>query len=123
MHARQYGSAGFFSEREEEERESEQKVLFLAGAYRHLSFQTVSKREVHRSQRRKHRFDLRRMRAVLPDAEALSKKHGYGLELLAHPGAVYEDKDLIRTTNKNDRLFFTSPARSREAEALVHICD
>ena len=68
-------------------------------------------------------FDLRRMRAVLSDAEALSKKRGCGLELLAHPGAVYEEKDLIRTTNKNDRLFFTSPARSREAEALVHICD
>lgn len=68
-------------------------------------------------------FDLKRMRAVLSDAEALSKKRGCGLELLAHPGAVYEEKDLIRTTNKNDRLFFTSPARSREAEALVHIYD
>ena len=68
-------------------------------------------------------FDLRRMRAVLPDAEALARKRGCGLELLAHPGAVHEESDLIRTTNRNDRLFFTSPARSQEAEALLHICE
>ena len=68
-------------------------------------------------------FDLRRMRAVLPDAEALARKRGCGLELLAHPGAVHEESDLIRTTNRNDRLFFTSPARSQEAEAFLHICE
>ena len=68
-------------------------------------------------------FDLRRMRAVLPDAEALARKRGCGLELLAHPGAVHEERDLIRITSRNDRLFFTSPARSQEAEALLHICE
>jgi hypothetical protein len=66
-------------------------------------------------------FDLRRMRAVLPDAEALAEKRGCGLELLAHPGAVCERKDIDRVTNESDRRFFTSPARAWEADGLMHI--
>jgi hypothetical protein len=66
-------------------------------------------------------FDLRRMLALLPDAEALAEKRGCGLELLAHPGAVLEEEDIARITNENDRRFFTSPARAVEAESLMHI--
>ena len=66
-------------------------------------------------------FDLRRMKVVLTDAEYLARKHGCRLELLAHPGSVYEEADIARVTNENDRRFFTSPARAREAESLMHI--
>jgi hypothetical protein len=66
-------------------------------------------------------FDLRRMRAVLPDAESLAEKRGSGLELLAHPGSVFEKKDIDRVTNESDRRFFTSPARAWEADGLMHI--
>ena len=40
----------------------------------HVTFQTVSKREVHRSQRRKHRFDLSAMkrRKVLQGSDPAS---------------------------------------------------
>ncbi|MBR4472346.1 MAG: ChbG/HpnK family deacetylase [Oscillospiraceae bacterium] len=66
-------------------------------------------------------FDFRRMCAVLPDGEALAKKHKCRLELLAHPGSVQEAEDISRVTNENDRRFFTSPARAIEAEGLMHI--
>ncbi len=66
-------------------------------------------------------FDLRRIRAVLPEAEALAEKQSCGLELLVHPGSVHEPDDLARVTNENDRRFFTSPARELEAEGLIRI--
>lgn len=66
-------------------------------------------------------FDLRRMKAVLPDAQALAEKRRCSLELLAHPGAVHEAADIARVTNEDDRRFFTSHAREREAEGLMHI--
>ena len=66
-------------------------------------------------------FDLRRMKAVLPDAKSLAEKHCQGLELLAHPGAVHEAEDIARVTNENDRRFFTSSARQVESEALMQI--
>ena len=66
-------------------------------------------------------FDLRRMKAVLPDAKSLAEKHCWGLELLAHPGAVHEAEDIARVTNENDRRFFTSSARQVESEALMQI--
>lgn len=66
-------------------------------------------------------FDLRRMQAVLADAEALAEKRGCDLELLVHPGSIHEAADIARVTNENDRLFFTSPARELEADALMSI--
>ena len=66
-------------------------------------------------------FDLRRMKAVLPDAESMAEKLCRGLELLVHPGAVLEEKDIARVTNENDRRFFTSSARQAESEALMRI--
>ena len=66
-------------------------------------------------------FDLRRMKAVLADAEALAKKRGCDLELLVHPGSVHEAADIAHVTNENDRLFFTSPSRELEADALKSI--
>ena len=66
-------------------------------------------------------FDLRRMKAVLPDAESMAEKLCRGLELLVHPGAVLEAEDIARVTSENDRRFFTSSARQAESEALMRI--
>ena len=41
-----------------------------------------------------------------------------GVELLLHPGAVYEEEDIRELTNRDDLRFLTSPARKVEAEAL-----
>lgn len=62
-------------------------------------------------------FDYEKFRLLLPDAEALARARGCGLELLAHPGAVYEPEDIAELTNRDDLHFLTSPARQLEAEA------
>ena len=53
---------------------------------------------------------------VLPDAMALAKKKKQNLELLAHPGGVYEEADTALLTNQQDMAFLTSDARNREAD-------
>ena len=68
-------------------------------------------------------FDLSRMRTILPAAEQFAKANNLDLELLAHPGAVYEPSEIAKITNKNDLHFFTSPARALEIESLMHIRD
>ncbi len=68
-------------------------------------------------------FDLSRMRTILPAAEKYAKANNLNLELLAHPGAVYEPSEIAKITNKNDLHFFTSPARALEIESLMHIRD
>ncbi len=67
------------------------------------------------------RFDYEKMRRVLPLAEREAARRGWGLELLAHPGAVYEEADVRALTNRDDVAFLTSPNRLREAEALKRI--
>lgn len=52
---------------------------------------------------------------VLPDAIALARKQGQKLEILAHPGGVYEVGDIEKLTNPDDVAFLTSHAREKEA--------
>ena len=64
-------------------------------------------------------FDRHRLRVLLSDAEAMASQEGCGLEILAHPGGVYEPDDQARITNSSDLRFFTSPARQTEAESFL----
>ncbi len=66
-------------------------------------------------------FDIRRFRVLLPSAEALAARRGIGLEMLAHPGGVFEPEDISRLTNKNDLRFLTSSARNVEAESFLRL--
>lgn len=52
---------------------------------------------------------------LMQDALALAGKKGWNLELLAHPGGVYEEKDIARITNKSDIHFLTCQFRNKEA--------
>lgn len=54
------------------------------------------------------------VRSLLPDACALAKRRNCGLEMLAHPGGVYEPEDIARLTNRDDILFLTSSMRRKE---------
>lgn len=67
------------------------------------------------------RFTLERMRLLLPDARRLAEERGMGLELLAHPGAIYEPEDISALTNQDDLRFLSSPDRELEAEAYLHL--
>ena len=64
-------------------------------------------------------FDYRRMRTLLPAAEAMAAEKGIGLEILAHPGSVHLKENLANVTNQDDYRFFTSPAREEEGKAFL----
>ena len=64
------------------------------------------------------RFDYGKICLLLPALEAEADRRGWGLELLCHPGAVYEEEDVRLLTNRDDLRFLTSPDRMVEAEAL-----
>ena len=66
-------------------------------------------------------FTLEKFRLLLPDAVRMAKRRGWDLELLAHPGAVYEPEDVRALTSRDDVVFLTSPAREKEAAALISL--
>ena len=57
--------------------------------------------------------------AVLPDAIRLAQKRNCGIEILAHPGGVYEEGDIAQLTNGDDIRFLTSEARQKERTLFV----
>ncbi len=65
------------------------------------------------------RMHLENVRAILPQARALARKKGWGIELLSHPGGVYEEADAAALTNRQDAAFLTSPLRRMEADMLM----
>lgn len=66
-------------------------------------------------------FDYDKIRLLLPDLQKEAAGRGWGLELLLHPGAVYEEEDIRALTNRDDLRFLTSPDRRVEAEALCRL--
>ena len=56
---------------------------------------------------------------ILPDAVALAKKLGKDIEILAHPGGVFEEADIAAITSKADRKFLTSRMRDRERSMFL----
>jgi len=59
---------------------------------------------------------VQNVRAVLPSAKALALQQHHGLEILAHPGGVYEKENIAQLTQKDDVIFLTSENRRQEAE-------
>lgn len=51
---------------------------------------------------------------VLSDAIELARKLGQDIEILAHPGGVYEEADIAQLTCAEDVAFLTSEKRERE---------
>lgn len=52
---------------------------------------------------------------LLDDAVALARQKGWDIELLAHPGGVFEPGDIEKLTSRDDVHFLTSNLRNREA--------
>lgn len=61
------------------------------------------------------------MGVLLPEMEHLAKRCGKNLEVLAHPGGVYEQEDIGLLTNEGDVAFLTSDLRQAEAEAFISL--
>ena len=58
--------------------------------------------------------------AVVDDLKTLAEKKSVDLELLFHPGAVYETEDIQKLTSEADRTFLTDKRRDLEAKALEY---
>lgn len=61
------------------------------------------------------RMYLENVLPILPEACALARRRNCGLEILAHPGGVYEPGDIAQLTNRADVEFLTSDRRKKEA--------
>ena len=57
--------------------------------------------------------------AIHADLEKEAASRGTELELLFHPGAVYEPEDIAQITLEGDREFLTDRRRDEEAESLM----
>ena len=66
-------------------------------------------------------MDLQNVVPLLPDAIRLAKKLHCGLEILAHPGGVYEKADIEKLTNADDIAFLTSQLRNKELEMFQSV--
>lgn len=67
------------------------------------------------------RMCTQNMSVLLPEMERLAEQRGENLEILAHPGGVYEKEDIAQLTNENDVAFLTSGLRQEEAEAFISL--
>ena len=66
-------------------------------------------------------FSRERAEALLPGLMEYASKRYCGIELLAHPGAVLEEEDLKKVTNRQDVAFFTEQGRMEEAKMFKSI--
>lgn len=55
----------------------------------------------------------------LEEACRVAERMNVGLEVLAHPGGVYELEDQRKLTNSSDLAFLTSPLREKEASLFL----
>lgn len=56
---------------------------------------------------------------LLPGAVALAEKLGMGLEILGHPGGVFEPEDIAQITAAEDVAFLTNDLRNREKSLFL----
>ena len=59
------------------------------------------------------------LKVFFPQAKKLAQKRGLDLEILGHPGGVFEDEDIAKITCEEDRIFLTSPLRNREKSMFL----
>lgn len=56
---------------------------------------------------------------LLPRAVSLAERTGVNLEILGHPGGVFEQEDIAQITSAEDRAFLTNPLRNRERSLFL----
>ncbi len=61
------------------------------------------------------------IRALLKDAVSAAEARGENLQLLFHPGGVYDEEELKKVNSYADKLFFSSRNRRKEKESLYEL--
>lgn len=59
------------------------------------------------------------LKVFFPQAMKLAEKRGLDLEILGHPGGVFEEEDIAQITSEDDKVFLTSPLRDREKSMFL----
>ena len=59
------------------------------------------------------------LKVFFPQARKLAGKKGWDLEILGHPGGVFEEADIAKITSADDKAFLTSPLRDREKSMFL----
>ena len=59
------------------------------------------------------------LKVFFPQAMKLAGKKGWDLEILGHPGGVFEAEDIAKITSEDDKAFLTSPLRNREKSMFL----
>ena len=59
------------------------------------------------------------LKVFFPQAMKLAGKKGWDLEILGHPGGVFEEEDIAQITSADDKTFLTSPLRDREKSMFL----
>lgn len=63
----------------------------------------------------------RNIRVLLKEAVTDAEARGENLQLLFHPGGVYDEAELKSVNSRADRVFFSSPNRRKEKETLMEL--
>ena len=58
---------------------------------------------------------------LLPEAITRAKAKGQHLEMLFHPGGVFEPEALKTVTSEDDRKFYSDEERNREKDAMIRL--
>ena len=59
------------------------------------------------------------LKVFFPQAMKLAGRLGLDLEILGHPGGVFEEEDITQITSADDKTFLTSPLRDREKSMFL----
>ena len=59
------------------------------------------------------------LKVFYPQAKKIAEKKGWDLEILGHPGGVFEEEDIAQITSEDDKSFLTSPLRDREKSMFL----
>lgn len=65
------------------------------------------------------RMHYENVSVLMLDAVKLAEKKGKNLEILAHPGGVFEQEDILQITSPDDRVFLTDDLRNREKSMFL----
>ena len=60
---------------------------------------------------------------LLPEAISRARAMGQHLEMLFHPGGVFEQEALKDVTSPDDRAFYSDEERNREKDAMIRLKD
>jgi len=90
-------------------------LLAARNQYRYRSFLDKCEKKLFLGVFLSGRMYLENVAPILPDAYDLAQRRHWNLEILAHPGGVYEPEDIAQLTCKDDTAFLTSDKRKREA--------